>query len=79
MQAYCVKDKKKVPLQNPTYKLNARGSPIAQGKCPNCGTTVTLMLGKDNTPADLAAKRDKFKKGAAERKSRKSRKSRKQH
>lgn len=83
MQAYCVKEKGKKPLKDPKYQLNSRGRPYATGTCGSCGSKLTLILGANNTPPDLAAKMASFKKGSAQKsrksqkRSRKSRKSRK--
>ena len=42
---YCVKCKKKVEIQNPKESLTKKGTKIAKGKCPKCGTTVCRMGG----------------------------------
>jgi len=34
-----------VDIQNPKESLTAKGTKIAKGKCPNCGTTVCRMGG----------------------------------
>ena len=44
-QGYCVKCKEKVVIQNPKESTTKRGTKIAKGKCPNCGTTVCRMGG----------------------------------
>ncbi|MEX2459431.1 MAG: DUF5679 domain-containing protein [Actinomycetota bacterium] len=44
-EGYCVKDKAKVKFQGEVRELK-NGRRAAQGKCPNCGTTVTRILGK---------------------------------
>jgi DNA polymerase II large subunit len=42
-EAYCVKDKKMVEMQNP-YKITMKnGKPATQGKCPTCGGKVTRI------------------------------------
>ena len=45
VQGYCVKDKKMVEMKNPVESLTKRGTKIAKGKCPHCGTTVCRMGG----------------------------------
>jgi len=44
-EGYCVKDKRKVQFEG-EVKILKNGRRAAQGKCPNCGTTVTRILGK---------------------------------
>ncbi|MEK6856010.1 MAG: DUF5679 domain-containing protein [Nanoarchaeota archaeon] len=44
-QGYCVKCKKKVDIKDPKESLTAKGTKIAKGKCPDCGTTVCRMGG----------------------------------
>jgi hypothetical protein len=44
-QGYCVKCKKKVDIKDPKESKTARGTLIAKGKCPHCGTTVCRMGG----------------------------------
>jgi predicted RNA-binding Zn-ribbon protein involved in translation (DUF1610 family) len=39
-EAYCVKDKMKVEIQNPQNITMANGKPAVKGICPKCGTTV---------------------------------------
>ena len=43
--AYCVKCKKKVTMVNPAESLTKRGTKIAKGTCPDCGTKVNRMGG----------------------------------
>ncbi len=45
MQAYCVKDKKKVEIKNPKAITMKNGRPATQGVCPICGTKV-FRIGK---------------------------------
>lgn len=45
-QGYCVKCKAKVEMKDPKESLTKRGTRMAKGKCPDCGTTVCCMLGK---------------------------------
>jgi NAD-dependent SIR2 family protein deacetylase len=44
-QGYCVKCKNKVDIQNPVESKTKKGTKIAKGKCPDCGTTVCRMGG----------------------------------
>lgn len=44
-EGYCVKCKKKVEIQNPVESKTSKGTKIAKGKCPDCGTTVCRMGG----------------------------------
>jgi hypothetical protein len=39
-EAYCVKDKKKVAIQNPQSITMKNGKPAVTGTCPQCGTKV---------------------------------------
>jgi uncharacterized Zn finger protein (UPF0148 family) len=43
MEAYCVKDKKKVEVVNPTKSLMKNGKPITKGTCPVCGGKVARI------------------------------------
>ena len=45
MQAYCLKCRKKVDIQNGTKVTLKNGKPATKGKCGNCGTTV-YRIGK---------------------------------
>jgi hypothetical protein len=38
-EAYCVKDKMKVEIQNPQRIDLKNGKPAIKGTCPKCGTT----------------------------------------
>ena len=44
-EGYCVKCKSKVEMEEPEESLTKKGTKIAKGKCPNCGTTVCRMGG----------------------------------
>jgi len=44
-QAYCVKCKKKVEIQNPKRVTLKNKRPALQGVCPKCGTKV-FRIGK---------------------------------
>ncbi|MEM2873401.1 MAG: DUF5679 domain-containing protein [Nitrososphaerales archaeon] len=45
VQAFCVKDKKKVEIKNPQEVKLKNGRPAVKGTCPICGTTV-YKIGK---------------------------------
>ena len=44
-EAYCVKDKKKVEVQNAQRITMKNGKPAIQGTCPECGGTVCRPAG----------------------------------
>ncbi len=44
-QAYCVKDKMKVEVQNPQQITMKNGKPALSGTCPKCGTKVFRIGG----------------------------------
>ena len=44
-QAYCVKDKMMVEMQNPERITMKNGKPAMKGKCPKCGTSVFRIGG----------------------------------
>ena len=44
-QGYCVKCKKMTDMKDPKESLTKKGTKIAKGKCPTCGTTVCRMGG----------------------------------
>jgi len=43
--AYCVKDKMKVEMKNPTKITMKNGKAAMQGTCPKCGTKVFRIGG----------------------------------
>jgi endogenous inhibitor of DNA gyrase (YacG/DUF329 family) len=45
-EGYCVKCKKSVVMKDEKVAATKRGTKMAKGKCPACGTTVCRMLGK---------------------------------
>jgi hypothetical protein len=47
-EGYCVKCKKKVEIKNPIESRTTKGTKIAKGTCPICGTTVCRMGGIKN-------------------------------
>jgi uncharacterized Zn finger protein (UPF0148 family) len=44
-EAYCVKDKMKVEVQNPQQITMKNGKKALQGTCPKCGTKVFKIGG----------------------------------
>ncbi|HEY1595970.1 MAG TPA: DUF5679 domain-containing protein [Thermoleophilaceae bacterium] len=44
-EGYCVKEKKKVEIQNPQQVTMKNGRPAIQGICPSCGTKI-FKIGK---------------------------------
>ncbi len=44
-EAYCVKDKAKVEVQNPQQITMKNGKPALQGTCPKCGGKVFKIGG----------------------------------
>jgi len=44
-EGYCVRDKKKVEIQNPHQITMKNGKPATQGTCPTCGAKVTRIGG----------------------------------
>jgi DNA polymerase II large subunit len=44
-EAYCVKDKRKVEVQNPQRITMKNGKPALQGTCPICGNKVFRIGG----------------------------------
>ena len=44
-EAYCVKDKMKVEVQNPVHITMKNGKPAIQGTCPKCGGKVFKIGG----------------------------------
>lgn len=45
-EAYCVKCKKKVQMQDGNETKTKKGTRMMKGKCPECNTTVCRILGK---------------------------------
>ena len=46
LEAYCVKCKSKVPLNNAEEVTMKNGRRAAKGKCDTCGTGLYRILGK---------------------------------
>jgi len=44
-EAYCVKDKQKVEIQNPQKITMKNGKPATKGTCPKCGGSVFRIGG----------------------------------
>ncbi len=45
VQAYCVKERKKVEMKDPKEVTLKNGRPAVSGICPNCGTKL-FKIGK---------------------------------
>ncbi len=45
VEGYCMKCKKKVQMKDVKMTKTKRGTAMAKGKCPNCGTTVCRIGG----------------------------------
>ena len=43
-EGYCVKCREKREVKDGTVGETSKGRPMAKGKCPECGTTVTRFL-----------------------------------
>ncbi len=43
-EGYCVKCREKRKVKNAKVEETKSGRPMAKGKCPVCGTTVTRFL-----------------------------------
>lgn len=44
-EAYCVKDKTKVEMKNPTKVTMKNGKPATKGECPKCGGNIFRIGG----------------------------------
>ena len=44
-EAYCVRDKKKVEIQDPQQITMKNGKPATKGTCPICGNSVFRIGG----------------------------------
>ncbi len=49
MEAFCLKERKKVEMKDPRQITMKNGKPATQGVCPSCGTKI-FKIGK-STPA----------------------------
>lgn len=47
VQAYCVKCRKMVEIENPTIVITSNGRRAVKGKCPYCGTTLYRFVPKN--------------------------------
>jgi hypothetical protein len=47
VEGYCLKDKKKVEMKDPTPITMKNGKPATKGTCPVCGTTI-YKIGKSS-------------------------------
>ncbi len=45
MEAFCLKERKKVEMKDPRQITMKNGKPATQGVCPNCGTKI-FKIGK---------------------------------
>ncbi len=45
VEAYCMKCKKKVEMENIKISKTSRGTKMAKGQCGKCGTTVCRIGG----------------------------------
>ncbi len=45
MEAFCLKERKKVEMKDPKQITMKNGKPATQGVCPTCGTRV-FKIGK---------------------------------
>lgn len=43
-EGYCMKCRRRQKVKHGTVGETSNGRPIAKGKCPECGTTVTRFL-----------------------------------
>ena len=50
-EGYCVKCRAKRQVKNGVVGRTAKGRPMAKGKCPNCGTTVTRFMSEKQAQA----------------------------
>jgi hypothetical protein len=46
-EGYCVKCREKRQIKDGKVETSKSGRPMAKGKCPVCGTTVTRFLSKE--------------------------------
>jgi hypothetical protein len=46
ISGYCVKCKAKREMKDVSMTKTKRGTPMAKGKCPTCGTTMCKMISK---------------------------------
>ena len=51
-EAYCVKDKRKVEVQNPQRITMKNGKPALQGTCPICGGKVFKIAEPSGPPIE---------------------------
>jgi hypothetical protein len=57
VEGYCLKEKKKVQVNDPKYEVNARGQPVIKGTCSSCGGKIYKIIKWDEAPAELQSKR----------------------
>jgi len=61
-QAYCVKDKAKVEVQNAQKITMKNGKPALQGTCPKCGGKVFKIGGSPDAVHMLMTEDDQWRK-----------------
>ncbi len=49
MEAFCLKERKKVEMMDPKQITMKNGKPATQGVCPSCGTKI-FKIGKSTAP-----------------------------
>ena len=47
-EGYCVKEREKRTIKDGEIVRTKNGRPMAKGKCPSCGTTVTRFLKEED-------------------------------
>ena len=73
--AYCMHCRKKVPINNVKWSVNARGTPMVSGACSKCGGKVFGIVAAKNAPADIQRKAETVKKSHSGKKKKSSSKS----
>jgi hypothetical protein len=43
VEAYCVRERKKVPIKDPVETVMKNGKPAVRGTCPDCGAKLFRM------------------------------------
>lgn len=74
VEIYCVKDKKKVKVDNTTFEVTANGGIRVVGPCPICGTRIGTFTSASKAPADIVKQAEKNKANRPAGKPRKSKK-----
>ena len=63
-EAYCVKDKQKVEVQNAQKITMKNGKPAIQGTCPICGGKVFRIGGADPRTFEIALRSPRPRRGS---------------